>query len=372
MHATHTISRAYGLRRRALAWLTLWPLLSLAALQAQAGVGMTELTAGDLPVTLVYPSDAPETTLKRGDFEMRVALDGAPSAASAPRRLVVMSHGTGGSAVSDHEMAATLARAGFVVAQPLHAGDNFKDLSKAGPVSWDTRPQEISRVIDVLAAHPVWGPRLQTDRVGVHGMSAGGGTALVMAGAQWTVLQLARHCMAHADEDFGFCFTGLTTPERQAERRAVYESLRGAPEAFLPASLKALHGGRSPADSADPRPDPRVAAVSAAVPVSAMFTPESLARVAVPVVVVRAARDQWLLPAFHTDHVLRHCKTCSLLVNLEGAAHMDLLGPWPESAARTVAAQQARGGNTEPGFDPRARAAAFQAVADFFVQHLGR
>lgn len=133
-----------------------------------------------------------------------------------------------------------------------------------------------------------------------------------------------------------------------------------------------VHGGRSPAENADPRLDPRVAAVSAAVPVSAMFTPESLARVAVPVVLVRAARDQWLLPAFHIDHVLRLCLACSLLVNLEGAAHMDLLGPWPESAARAVGAQQPRGGNTEPGFDPLARAAAFQAVADFFVLQLGR
>ena len=39
-------------------------------------------------------------------------------------------------------------------------------------------------------------------------------------------------------------------------------------------------------------------------------------------------------------------------------------------AARAVAAQQARGGWPEPGFDPAARAAAFQAVAAFFAQQL--
>lgn len=344
--------------------------LALAALHAQAGIGLTRLMAGDLPVTLVYPSDAPETRLVQGPFELSVALDGPPAPASAPRRLIVLSHGTGGSSTSDHEMAATLARAGFIVAQPLHAGDNFQDMSKAGPVSWDTRPKEISRVIDFLAGHPVWGARLQTDRVGVHGMSAGGGTALVMAGAQWSTLQLARHCLDHADDDLGFCFSGLPRADKQAERRAQFERLRGAPDAYLPAELKAWHGGHSPADSSDSRPDPRVAAVSVAVPVSAIFSAESLARIAVPVVVVRAARDQWLLPPWHSDHVLRHCKTCALLVNLEGAAHMDLVSPWPEATARAVAAQQARGGLPAPGFDPAARAAAFQAIATFFVQQL--
>ena len=39
-----------------------------------------------------------------------------------------------------------------------------------------------------------------------------------------------------------------------------------------------LHGGRTPTPQApDPRPDARIAAVTLAVPVSAIFTPESLA-----------------------------------------------------------------------------------------------
>lgn len=346
--------------------------LAFATLPAQAGVGLTRLMAGDLPVTLVYPSDAPATKLVQGPFELQVALDAEPTPAATRRALVVLSHGTGGSPTSDHEMAATLARAGFVVAQPVHAADNFQDMSKAGPAAWRTRPMEVSRVIDFLAAHPVWGARVQTGRVGVHGMSAGGGTALVMAGAQWSTLLLARHCMAQGDDDFGFCFNGLPTAEAQAARRATYQSLRGAPDAYLPAELKAWHGGRSPADSSDPRPDPRVAAVSVAVPVAAMFSTDSLARIAVPVAVLRADKDQMLLPRWHADHLLRHCSHCTLLAQLDGAAHMDLVSPWPETIARAVAAQQARGGLPEPGFDARTRAAAFQAVAAFFKQQLLR
>lgn len=342
-------------------------LLSLAAFTApaSAAIGLTRVMAGDLPVTLVYDSYAPARPWTQGPFTLEVALDAPPPADRRP--LIVMSHGTAGSPLSDHEMAATLARAGFVVAQPMHGGDNALDSSRAGPAAWVTRPQEISRTIDALAAHPVWGAHVDTTRVGVHGMSAGGGTALAMAGGRWRTLNLVRHCLAHGDEDPGFCFNGLPTAAEQAGRRASFERARNVPEAFLPAAVTAWHGGR---EDADPRPDPRVAAVSVAVPLVAIFSDDSLARIAIPVAVLRAGQDRNLLPRFHVDRLLQACKTCVPLGRLEGAGHMDLLGPWPEPVARAVAARQAAGGEPEPGFDPRERAAAFQAVADFFVRHL--
>ena len=74
-------------------------------------------------------------------------------------------------------------------------------------------------------------------------MSAGGGTALVMAGARWRVLDLARHCAEHGDEDLGFCFNGATSPTARAERKNAFERAGKAPEAYLPASVTELHGG---------------------------------------------------------------------------------------------------------------------------------
>ena len=356
------------MRQRAAMGVVLGLVLGFASVSATAAVGLARLTVGDLPVTLVYPTEAAEAPLAIGPFSLSVALDAPPT--PGMRRLIVMSHGTGGSAVSDHALAATLARAGFVVAQPEHAGDNFQDTSRAGPPSWMTRPVEVSRVIDALASHPAWGLRLQLDRVGVHGMSAGGMTALSLAGAQWRLLDLVRHCLAHADEDPGFCFTGLQSAQAQAERRASFERARGVADGFLPAELRVVHGGRSPADSADPRPDPRVAAITLAVPLAAVFSAESLARIRVPVGVVRAGRDRWLQPAFHTDHVLRNCSRCTLLADLPGAGHTDLLAPWPEAVARGVAAQQPWGGSPEVGFDGRERDAAFQKIAEFFDRQL--
>jgi len=345
------------------------PLLAMCAVMAHtasdAQVGVANIQFAGLPVMLVYPTAEPVRHIVQGSFEIDVAMDAKPT--PGLHRLIVMSHGTGGSALSDHTMAATLARAGFVVAQPQHAGDNYADMSKAGPDSWETRPREISAVIDALAVNPSWSPLLQLDKVGVHGMSAGGGTALVMAGARWRVLDLARHCAEHGDEDLGFCFNGATSPTARAERKNAFERAGKAPEAYLPASVTELHGGRM---ALDPRPDPRIAAISAAVPLAAIFTPESLAAIRIPVAIIGAQRDQNLLPAFHSERVLQACRACVAMDDLPGAGHFDLLSPWPADVAQRVGLTQARGGLPEPGFDPALRQAAFDKTAAFFDRTL--
>lgn len=336
---------------------------------AAAQVGISFATFGDLPVTLVYPSDARAVPTNYGPYTLEVAHEATPRAGR--HRLVVISHGTGGSAVADHALAQALVRQGFVVAQPLHRGDNYQDSSQAGPVAFDRRPREVSEVIDALAADARWSAQLQLDRVGVHGMSAGGSTALALAGAQWRMLDLVRHCHANGVADEAFCFNGAARGAARAERQAGYDRARGVPEMFLPAELKLLHGGRTPdTGAADPRPDPRIASVTAAVPVAAFFSAESLARIRVPLGIVAAQRDEVLLPRFHSEHVLRHCSACTLLADLPGAGHFDVLWPWPEAVARQVAALQVRGGDPVPGFDGRLRDAAQERIAAFHRQQL--
>lgn len=352
----------------------LWTPLGLLASLGLAGpaigqVGMTQFQVSNIPVTLTYPSAAVSKLTALGPFNINVALNAPPR--DGLHRLVVMSHGTGGSALPDHALARSLVLAGFVVAQPLHQGDNFRDSSRAGPEAFESRPNEVRQTIDALASSPVWGPRLQLDRVGVHGMSAGGVTALSLAGAQWRLLNLIRHCNSHP-EDEAFCFNGALTPEQRAERQARFSRARNVPAFFLPDDVKTLHGGRSPTEQqADPRPDLRIAAVTLAVPVAAPFTPESLARVRVPVGVVRAQEDQVLLPQWHTDHVLRHVATSEVLADLGGAGHFDVLWPWPEAVARQTAVLQIRGGLPNPAFDAGLRAQAHAKITRFHLQHLG-
>jgi predicted dienelactone hydrolase len=334
------------------------------ALSAQAQVGMTQFPVGELPVTLVYPTAAAAQPVAMGPFTIDVATNAPVRPGRHP--LVVISHGNGGSAIADFALASALAKAGFVVAQPLHKGDNFRDTSRAGPEAWRTRPVEVTQVIDILARNPMWGGAVDATRVGVHGMSAGGGTALTLAGAQWSMLNLVRHCNQFVAEDPAFCFNGAVLPAQRAERQASFDRAKYVPALFLPADLKTLHGGRTPtAGQPDPRPDPRVASVTLAVPVAVIFTPESLARIRIPVGVVSAREDLVLVPRFHSSYVLQHCTACRSLMDLPVAGHFDVLWPWPPEIARDVAALQVRGGLPHPGFNPADRELAHARIVAF-------
>jgi predicted dienelactone hydrolase len=340
-------------------------------------VGMRQIQSNGMPITLVYPTAAVAQDVTYGAFTVQIASNAAPlpadsTAASGKRALIVLSHGTAGSALPEHALAAALARAGFVVAQPEHRGDNWQDFSKAGPESWKTRPQDVSETIDAVARDPELAPLVDTSRVGVHGMSAGGVTGLVLAGAQWRMLNMIQHCAQNLDEDIGFCLNGLgQRPELQTQRRRQFEMARGAPEQYMPANLKVAYGGQG-VEASDPRPDPRIAAVSLAVPVGVIFTPESLARMRIPVALSTSGDDGVLLPRFHSQHVLRHCKTCTTLSDHPQAGHFDWLSPWPASIARTVAATQMRGGLPNPAFTEADRQKAFDQIAVFFQQQLAQ
>jgi predicted dienelactone hydrolase len=113
-----------------------------------------------------------------------MAWQGVPARGNG--RLIVMSHGSGGSPWVHSDLARTLVDMGFVVAVPEHRGDNVKDHSTPGPESWRRRPAEVSRAIDAVAQDSRFKPLLALDKVGVYGMSAGGHTALSLAGGRWS------------------------------------------------------------------------------------------------------------------------------------------------------------------------------------------
>ena len=337
--------------------------------QAQAQVGMREITSKGMPITLVYPTPAKAQATPLGPFELDVALGAELS--PGKHAVVVLSHGTGGSPLTDHTLAATLARAGFVVAQPLHRGDNYRDTNAAGPASWQTRPKEITEAIDAVAADPLWQGRIDSQRVGVHGMSAGGISALSLAGAQWNMRSLIDHCNAHLDADIGFCLNGLGQDRLQAVKRRAQFVLGGLTPKFVqPAYLSALHGGLSKGGNNERRPDTRIAAVSLLVPVVAPFTSESLQAIGIPVGVVSVGQDQVLAPQFHSDYLLSQCTRCKRLAHVPVSGHFDWLAPWPDAIAQQVGALQMRGGYPTAGFSAAQRQNAFDAVATFFQQHL--
>ncbi len=154
---------------------------------------------GYIDVALWYPSAAAEADKSFGAYRMQVAT-GAP-AAPGKFPLVVISHGTGGSSFGHNRFALALARAGFVVAAPEHPGDNYRDRSLVADARYGyERPRQVSRVIDFLLAEPEWKDRIDRDRVGAIGHSAGGYTVAALIGGvpDWSRLRV--HCETVKDD----------------------------------------------------------------------------------------------------------------------------------------------------------------------------
>lgn len=337
--------------RRAAAVLS--ALLLAAAAAAHAAVGLTEVQGkeGDAPVTVFYPAAGDDAIVARGPFKLRLAPGAAPARGNG--RLVVLSHGSGGAPWVHADLAHTLVGAGFVVAMPEHRGDNYKDLSMAGPESWERRPAEVSRAIDAIAADARFRNLVALDKVGVYGMSAGGHTALTLAGGRWSPASFTKHCEAHIAEDFQSC-VGLAT------------HLSGGLFDGLKTRLALLVIRHRFQDAAwRTYDDPRVAAIVAAVPYAADFDKESLLEPRVPLGLVTARGDKWLIPRFHGDAVLAACKRCERIADLPGAGHGALLSPAPPLSG--LAAELL---GDPPGFDRQALPEVDRKITAFFVQHL--
>lgn len=307
----------------------------------------------DGPVTVFHASDQPERPVVIGP-RLTVSLVEGGTVPSGNGRLVVVSHGSGGSPWVHAALARTLVEAGFIVAVPEHQGDNARDHSRPGPDSWALRPAEVSRAIDAVGRDPGLAPLLRLDRVGVYGMSAGGHTALTLAGGRWSPARFRDHCLAHMAEDFPAC-VGLM----MRLGGGVFDGMKLG---LARLALRLAFGDGAPRS----HHDPRIAAVVAAVPVAADFDPESLARPVVPLALLTAGGDRWLKPAFHAGRVLQACGPCVHMADLPDAGHGAYLSPLPTGLEGLVGELL----NDPPGFDRAVLPAIDRRVADFFGLHL--
>lgn len=338
---------------RALALVAACALASAA--QAATGLAVLAAPAGSGPITVFYPTDAPPKTVHRGPFTLSAAVDAAPVAGNG--HLIVVSHGSGGSAWPQADLAITLVNAGFTVAMPEHAGDNFHDMSDVGPRTWRRRPKEVSQTIDAMAGDARFAPLLDFQHVGIYGMSAGGLTALTLAGARWSPALLNAHCQAHLAEDFPSC-VGLATsltggvldPLRLAVSRRVID--------FKLGSQTTLEGWT----------DPRITAAVAAVPMAATIDMASLATPGIPLGLVRGGKDAWLAPQWHIDAVRAACKRCVLVADMPGGGHGSTLSPQVPDLPPRLAALL----DDPPGFDRATLPGVYAAITQFFVQNLQR
>jgi predicted dienelactone hydrolase len=138
--------------KRLTAALAFMAILCTHSAQAQFSAGFTQKQLATsathtIDVAIWYPSHSSEAPLTFGPTTMMVSNNGEPIQKKHP--LVLLSHGTGGMNLNNHEIAAAIARAGFIVVALTHPGDNYKDRSLVGKLPYFTER------INWVDSHPV-------------------------------------------------------------------------------------------------------------------------------------------------------------------------------------------------------------------------
>jgi predicted dienelactone hydrolase len=332
-----------------------WTLLTVLAAVARAATGLAEIPGphGQEFVAVFYPTESEGPPVQRWQFSLPLVEQAPPARGNG--RLVVISHGSPSNPWMNADLAIALTRAGFIVAAPWHRRDNSSDSSDAGPVSWKRRPQEVSAAIDAVLADPRFAPLLAADRVGAYGMSAGGLTMLTLAGGRWSLSTLREHCLAHLEEDFITCVGPATT------------SLNGDSLDRIKLSLaRWVIGWKLDDPTSFGHEDARIAAVVAGVPHAAAFNLNTLTNPHVPLGLITAQKDVWLVPRFHGLAVVKGCTGCEWLADLAEGGHGALLSPQPRREGPIAELV-----NDPAGFDRAIEVPATNArVVDFFKRHL--
>jgi predicted dienelactone hydrolase len=301
---------------------------------AYRGIDVRDVDRGEsFPVALWYPTRAapaplflsaslspcrlPVLLCRLIAFEMRVASQAPP--ADGKFGLIVISHGAGGLSLNHHDLAMALASHGYVVAAPTHPRGKNNDIS--GVSVWVGRPKQVSYVIDAVLNDAELGPHIQPARIGAVGHSNGGYTALAVAGAKPSPDAIGAHCRQHPD-DAKFCAYG------GAATRAATREVGDVPDVR----------------------DPRVRAIVLMAPNAIPFSDDALARVAVPVRVYGAERDDLTLVRYHAERLAKRLPPQTEYVLVKRAGHFAFVATYPW-ALQFLAGEVAR---DPEGFDRNA------------------
>ena len=280
-------------------------LLALVA-PAAAQVGYRTTAAADaadvpLEVHVWYPAAETGTPQRLGPYTQIVAADAPIATGRHP--LVVISHGSGGSGTNQHDIAAALARAGFVVAAVTHTGDNSRDQRYVGTRQFSERSRHVARLIDHMTRNWPEHASIDPSRIGVYGYSAGATTALITLGGRPDLAKFDAHCAAH--------------PEAWDCRLIAAARAEAAAAGVAPASGPAVFTA-----------DPRVKAGFIVAPaLGYTFVDGGLDRVRRPVQLWVGEKDEITPAVWNADVVARNLAARPPVRMVAGASHYSFLPP---------------------------------------------
>ncbi|MBB3655125.1 putative dienelactone hydrolase [Rhizobium sp. BK650] len=253
-----------------LAFIFFFVLLLASAAQAATGFRETTLPGNntDRPVhvSIWYPTVSDATPILLGETPASVGQpvirDAEPT--TGPHPLVVLSHGYGGSWRNLAWLAVELVNVGYVVAAPDHPGTTTFDMRKPDAVELWKRPNDISRTIDALLGNSDLTGGVASDRIAAIGHSLGGWTVIELAGGRFDAAKVTTNCAAEFSPIYCKIFEALGIGRDASSNTALAADLS----------------------------DPRIGAVvTLDLGPGRGLTPESLATIHIPVLVLGAADD---------------------------------------------------------------------------------
>ena len=181
--------------------------LPFATMAAPYNVGLVRIAIEDdvgiAPVVIWYPTHVPEASWQAGPFEITASRDVAVAKGRFP--VLLLSHGHLGGPLSHRDFAASLARQGYIVVAPTHLGD-----AEGHPIASQAeilvrRPQQAIAALDAVFEDDRFVSHADRARIGAIGYSAGGYTALTLAGAKADFALAATYCQTDGRKDLGSC-----------------------------------------------------------------------------------------------------------------------------------------------------------------------
>jgi predicted dienelactone hydrolase len=271
-----------------------------------AGIAHLTVPDGDGPfdVTVWYPTPDPEVPWQAGPFTVAASLN-AGIAKGQRFPVVLLSHGRGGSPLGHRELAASLARAGFVVVAPTHVGDaaGHPRMQRQSQILM-SRPRQAVEALSAALADARFAADVDPARMGMIGYSAGGYTALVLAGAHPNVAAASAYCAAEGRGDPGSC---------------------GPAHDSAPQPVMGLENWQPPAE-------PRLKALVLMDPLSMVFQRGDVGSVRMPVLLFRPEDDAYLKADHNALALARDLPTPPAQIVVPGR-HFVFIDPCPEKLA---------------------------------------
>ena len=314
-------------------WITLLSVVAPAVGQERtpevgfAQISTSEPVSGErVQIGIWYPVD-------RGNGQASASAEPAAPAPDKQRGLILISHRTAGTYMFHRDTAARLAESGWVVAAPLHAGDNVEDRSGVGtPLIIEGRPRTISAIIDTLEADPRFVRSVKSKNIGFVGHLAGGYTGLILAGAAPARFGPIRHCREQGDDKI--CTNYSIPSEVEGETTELITGLG----------------------------EPRIRAEVLLAPSTMWFSDEALSQITIPIRIYYSEQDDEISQKYHGSRLERLLRNVEIVKEKSGS-HLLFGRPLAPAGSSPASTPQ----TTE--IDSR-RSAINQEIVDFFDRSL--